>query len=348
MKGKGAQYNPANPFLKNSVGVIHDEGIDEYTAEERPKTEWFFESPKSVLSKNDSPDLKWQYSVNPYQGCEHGCTYCYARNSHTYWGFSSGLDFESKIIVKQNVALRLEEQLIKPNWKVQPIMLSGNTDCYQPAEKQFKLTREVLKVVLKYRNPVSLITKNALVLRDLDLLSELAQLGLVHVYLSITTQDDRLRSLMEPRTSTAKNRIKAVEELTRAGIPVGVMMAPIIPGLNHSEIPTLLKAVADAGAVDAGFTVVRLNGQIAEIFEQWLRQFYPDRADKVMNQVRALHGGKPNDTNWQRRLKGEGQYAEIINQLFKNSRQKYFKDRVMPPYNMNLFRKGGTLSLFDF
>ncbi|HCX21348.1 MAG: radical SAM protein [Flammeovirgaceae bacterium] len=347
MKGKGAQYNPSNPFATNTLGIVHDEGIDQYVHEEKPSTEWFFESPKNVLSKNDSPDLKWDYSVNPYQGCEHGCTYCYARNSHTYWGFSAGLDFESKIIVKKNVAKRLEGQLLKPNWKVQPIMLSGNTDCYQPAERNFGLTRELLKVVLKYRNPVSVITKNALILRDKDILKDLASLGLVHVYLSITSLNEELRGLMEPRTSTSRNRLKAVSELSEVGVPVGVMMAPIIPGLNHSEIPDLLKAASEAGAVDAGFTVVRLNGQIAEIFEDWLRKTYPDRADKVMNQVRELHGGKPNDTNWQRRLKGEGQFASIIDQLFQKSRQKYFEDRKMPPYNMNLFRRGGSLSLFE-
>ncbi len=347
MRGKGAQYNPANPFLKQSTGVYHQEGVDEHVQEEKPPLELFFESPKNVLSKNDSPDLKWDYSVNPYQGCEHGCTYCYARNSHTYWGFSAGLDFESKVIVKRNVAQKLEQRLLNKSWKVQPIMLSGNTDCYQPIEREFQLTRALLQVLLKYRHPVSLITKNALILRDLDVLSKLATLGLVHVYLSITTLNEELRGLMEPRTSTSINRIKAIGKLAEAGVPVGVMMAPVIPGLNHSEIPAVLQSAAAAGALDAGFTVVRLNGQIAEIFEHWLNKMYPQKAAKVMNQIKALHGGRPNDSQWKRRMKGDGPYAAIIDQLFQNSRNKYFQNKKMPPYNLNLFRRGGTLSLFD-
>ena len=346
MKGKGAQYNPGNPFSENSVGVVHDEGVDEYVHEEKPKTQLFFESPKNVLSRNKSPDLKWDYSVNPYQGCEHGCIYCYARNSHTYWGFSAGLDFESKIIVKKDVAAKLEKQLQKKTWKVQPIMLSGNTDCYQPIEKKFELTRQLLSAALKYRNPISLITKNALILRDLDLLKQLSQLGLVHVYVSITSLDESLRGLMEPRTSTSKNRLKVVSELSEAGVPVGVMMAPIIPGLNHTEIPSIIEASARVGAVEAGYTVVRLNGQIAELFEDWLHKTYPDRAAKVMSQIKELHGGKPNDTNWQRRLKGAGEMASVIDQLFVSSKKRFFKDKKMPPYNMNLFRKGGNYTLF--
>ncbi|MEP5791767.1 MAG: PA0069 family radical SAM protein [Cyclobacteriaceae bacterium] len=347
MKGKGAQYNPGNPFSKNSVGIVHEEGVDEFVHEEKPKTQLYFESPKNVLSRNKSPDLKWDFSVNPYQGCEHGCIYCYARNSHTYWGFSAGLDFESKIIVKKDVAAKLENQLQKKTWKVQPIMLSGNTDCYQPIEKKFELTRQLLTVALKYRNPISLITKNELILRDIDILKDLARLGLVHVYLSITSLDEQLRGLMEPRTSTSLNRLRAVHELSQAGVPVGVMMAPIIPGLNHTEIPSIIEASAKAGALDAGYTVVRLNGQIAELFEDWLNKKFPERASKVMNHIQSLHGGKPNDTNWQRRLKGDGEMASVINQLFTSSKKRFFEGKKMPPYNMNLFRKGGNYSLFD-
>ncbi|MEQ8470427.1 MAG: PA0069 family radical SAM protein [Marinoscillum sp.] len=347
MKGKGAQYNPSNPFLKQSTDIIHDEGIDVYTHEEKPKTEIYYESPKSVLSKNNSPDLKWSYSINPYQGCEHGCVYCYARNSHTYWGFSAGLDFESKIIVKQNVAEQLERKLSASTWKVQPIMLSGNTDCYQPLEKEMGLTRKVLKMLLKYQNPVSIITKNALILKDLDVLEEMARKSLVHVYLSITTLNEQLRSLMEPRTATAKKKLEAIETLSNKGIPVGIMNAPIIPGLNHHEIPEILKQAASHGALEAGYTVVRLNGQISQIFEDWLTKSYPERSKKVMNQIKELHDGNPNDSEWGRRLKGDGNYALIIEQLFSNSKTKYFKDKKMPPYNLNIFRKGGTYNLFD-
>lgn len=347
MKGKGAQYNPPNPFLNLSVGNYHDEGIDEYTSEEKPATSIFHESPKNVLSKNNSPDLKFTYSVNPYQGCEHGCVYCYARNSHTYWGFSAGLDFESKIIVKQNVAQKLEEQISKMSWKPQPIMLSGNTDCYQPLEKELRLTRSVLKVLLKYRNPVSIITKNALILRDQDLLTELAKKSLVHVYFSVTTLDEHLRSRLEPRTATAGKKLRAISELSMAGVPVGVMNAPVIPGLNHHEIPEILKAASDHGALDAGYTVVRLNGQIGEIFEDWLEKNYPDRASKISNQIKDMHGGKMNDTDWGRRLRGEGNYSLIIDQLFQQSRKRYFEGKKMPPYDLDIFRKGGSYNLFE-
>lgn len=347
MKGKGAQFNPSNPFAQLVVGNYHDEGIDEYTHEEVPATSLYYENPRNVLSKNNSPDLKWDYSINPYQGCEHGCVYCYARNSHTYWGFSSGLDFESKIVVKPDVARVLEKQLSSHGWIPQPIMLSGNTDCYQPVERKLKLTRSILEIMLKYRNPVSIITKNSLILRDIDLLKKLARLNLVHVYLSITTLDESLRNKLEPRTASAVKRLEAVKELSQVGVPVGVMVAPIIPGLNHHEIPTIIEASSKAGAINAGYTVLRLNGQVGQIFEDWIKKMYPDRAQKVLNQVSELHSGKVNDTEWGRRLKGDGNIAQIIEQLFKHSVKKHFRDRKMPPYNFSLFRKGGAYNLFE-
>ena len=346
IKGKGSQYNPSNPFLKQAITFEHDEGIDEYTLEERPPTQLFYESPKNVVSKNDSPDLRMDYSINPYQGCEHGCIYCYARNSHTYWGFSAGLDFESKIIVKENVAENLEIQLLKSSWKVKPIMLSGNTDCYQPIEKKLGLTRKVLEVLLKYRHPVSIITKNALILRDIDLLQDLSANALVHVYFSITSLDEKLRSLMEPRTASYAKKLQAIQELTAANVPVGIMNAPIIPGLNHHEIPQVLKKASESGARTAGYTVVRLNGQIAEMFNNWLGKTFPDRAEKIRNQIKAMHGGQLNDSEWGRRITGGGAYANIIGQLFKKSFARYFKGKEMPPLNMNAFRRGGNYSLF--
>lgn len=347
MKGKGAQYNPPNPFSSLEVGNYHDEGIDEYVNEEAPKTSFFAERPKNVLSRNNSPDLKWKYSVNPYQGCEHGCVYCYARNSHTYWGFSAGLDFESKIIVKPDVAKILEKQLGHPRWEAQPVMLSGNTDCYQPAEKKLKLTRSVLEVMLRYRNPVSIITKNALILRDADLLGELAGLGLAHVYFSITTLDESLRGKLEPRTAASSKKLRAIRSLSDIGVPVGVMVAPIIPGLNHHEIPAIIKAAADSGAVGAGYTVVRLNGQIKDIFEDWARKNFPDRADKMLRQIKEMHGGNLNDSDRARRLKGAGNIASIIGQLFRHSRDKHFKGKKMPEYNLSIFRRGGAYNLFE-
>lgn len=346
LKGKGAQYNPSNPFTKNSISYHHQEGIDEYTHDERPVTKLFYETPKNVLSKNNSPDLKWSYSVNPYQGCEHGCIYCYARNSHTYWGYSAGLDFESKIIVKERVAESLEKQLLSNSWKSQPIMLSGNTDCYQPIERKLGLTRKVLEVLYKYANPVSIITKNALVLRDLDILEDMARHNLVHVYFSITSLDEKLRAVLEPRTSSYWKKLTAMETLSKSGVPVGLMNAPIIPGLNHHEIPEILKQASHHGAISAGYTVIRLNGQIGELFEDWLHKTFPDRAKKVINQINELHGGSVNDTKWGRRLKGEGGYANSIEQLFRTAKMKYFKDKKMPPLNQHVFRKGGNYVLF--
>ncbi|MEQ8238397.1 MAG: PA0069 family radical SAM protein [Cyclobacteriaceae bacterium] len=346
IQGKGAQINPENPFLKNAISNQHDEGIDVYTHLEKPKTEIFFETPKQVISKNSSPDLKHEYSVNPYQGCEHGCSYCYARNSHTYWGWSAGLDFESKIIVKKEVAQNLANEFQKRTYRVKPIMLSGNTDCYQPIEREFKLTRAILQVALNYRHPISLITKNALVLRDLDLIAQLAKLNLIHVHFSITSLDEKIRSKLEPRTSTAKKKLNAIEILTAHQVPVGIMIAPVIPGLTDSEIPNIMKAASRAGAIKAGYSVLRLNGQVQDVFEDWLEKAFPDSAEKVKNQVRALHGGKPNDSNWGRRMTGEGAEAEMIQQLFELGQKTYFENKKIPPLETQHFLKGGNYALF--
>ncbi|MFN8807360.1 MAG: PA0069 family radical SAM protein, partial [Bacteroidota bacterium] len=277
---------------------------------------------------------------------EHGCIYCYARNTHEYYGFSAGLDFESKIIVKRNAPQLLEKELLKPTWNAVPIMLSGNTDCYQPQEKKFEITRKMLKVLANYRHPVSIISKNSLVLRDLDLLQDLAFDNLVHVYISITTLDEELRRAMEPRTASSIKRLKTVEALAKANVPVGIMNAPIIPGLNHHEIPEVLKAAADHGALNAGMTVVRLNGSIGKIFEDWLHKNFPDRFEKVWNQICSMHGGNVNDSNFGRRMSGEGNVADAIHQLFKASKKKYFAGKTMPVYDLTKFRKGGSLSLF--
>jgi DNA repair photolyase len=284
--------------------------------------------------------------MNPYQGCEHGCIYCYARNTHEYYGFSAGLDFESKIIVKKNAPQVLEQQLLNKNWNAAPIMLSGNTDCYQPQERKLEITRQILKVLLKYQHPVGMITKNSLITRDIDILQELAKEKLVHVMISITTLNEELRRQMEPRTASSLKRLKTVEELTKVNIPVGIMNAPIIPGLNHHEIPAILKAAADHGALTAGMTIVRLNGSIGKIFEDWLRKNFPDRFDKVWNQICSLHGGNVNDSQFGRRMRGEGNIADAIHQLFRASKKKYFAGRSMPAYDLTKFRKGGTYQLF--
>jgi DNA repair photolyase len=344
-KGRGAQIKIENKFLKAQYVMEHIEGLDEPLLE-NPATQIFQENAKKILNRVDSPDLGFGYSMNPYQGCEHGCIYCYARNTHEYYGFSAGLDFESKIIVKRNAPQLLEKELMKPTWNAVPIMLSGNTDCYQPQEKKFEITRKMLKVLANYRHPVSIISKNSLVLRDLDLLQDLAADNLVHVYISITTLDEELRRAMEPRTASSIKRLKTVEALAKANVPVGIMNAPIIPGLNHHEIPEVLKAAADHGACNAGMTVVRLNGSIGPIFEDWLRKNFPDRFEKVWNQICSMHGGNVNDSNFGRRMRGEGNIADAIHQLFKASKKKYFADRTMPVYDLTKFRKVGSLSLF--
>ncbi len=347
-KGKGAQYNPANKFLSNYLSLEEDY-MDEPLLDEAPKTKVFFESPKKAVSKNDSPDLKMILSINPYQGCEHGCIYCFARPTHEYWGMGAGLDFESKIIVKKDLPSVLQKELMNPRWKVSPIMISGNTDCYQPLEKKHRITREVLKVLLDFRHPVSILTKNALVTRDIDVLTELSGHNLVHVGFSITTLDESLRRRLEPRTASTKSKFKAIETLTKLGIPVMVMTAPIIPGLNDHEVPMILKRSAEAGALSASYTIVRLNGKIGELTRDWLLKQFPDRAEKIWSQVESLHGGQVSDSQWGRRLRGEGVLASTIKNLFEVSFKKYFgsKSGELKPLRTDLFRRTGSYNLFN-
>ena len=345
IKGRGAQIKTANKFLTAEYTTDHIEGLDEELWTSTP-TQLFQETPKKLVNKVNSPDLGFGFSMNPYQGCEHGCIYCYARNTHEYYGFSAGLDFETKIIVKQNAAALLERHLLQPGWQATPIMLSGNTDCYQPQEQKLQITRKMLEVLVKYRHPVAIITKNALIQRDIGMLKDLASDNLVHVMISITTLDENLRRAMEPRTASALKRLKTLEALSKEGIPVGVMNAPIIPGLNHHEIPAILKAASAHGALACGITVVRLNGSIGKIFEDWLRKNFPDRFDKVWNQIKALHDGHVNDSDFGRRMAGEGHHASAIHQLYRAAKKKYFSGKSMPPFNLTAFRKGGNLNLF--
>lgn len=314
--GRGAQINTSNRFLKNELSKAHVEGIDDWE-EPNAKTSFIIGKSKTIANKVDSPDVGMWYSVNPYQGCEHGCIYCYARNSHEYWGFSAGLDFERKIIVKKDAPDLFKKFLERKNWDATPISLSGNTDCYQPAERKFKLTRQLLEIALAYKQPIGMITKNSLILRDLDILQEMAKLNLVMVYVSITSLNEKLRQKMEPRTTTAKQRLKIIADLSAAGLPTGVMAAPMIPGLNDYEMPAILKECANNGAKKAGFTVVRLNGAIANIFEDWLKKNFPDRFDKVWHQIQACHNGNVNDSRFGTRMRGEGNFAELISNTFK-------------------------------
>ncbi|MES2419537.1 MAG: PA0069 family radical SAM protein [Bacteroidota bacterium] len=314
--GRGAQINVANKFLKSSLAKAHVEGIDDWE-ELNERTTYIIGKSKTIANKVDSPDVGMWYSLNPYQGCEHGCIYCYARNSHEYWGFSAGLDFERKIIVKKDAPALFKKFLEKKSWDATPISLSGNTDCYQPAERKFKLTRQLLEIALAYRQPVGLITKNSLILRDLDILQEMAKYKLVMVYVSITSLDEKLRLKMEPRTTTAKQRLKILADLSKADLPTGVMAAPMIPALNSYEMPAILKAAAANGAKSAGYTVVRLNGAISEIFKDWLQKNFPDRSDKVWHQIEACHNGNVNDSRFETRMHGEGNFAQLISDTFK-------------------------------
>lgn len=340
-KGRGAQVNTHNKFLKNKYVLEHIEGLDEQFLE-NTGTQIFEETPKKIVSESNSPDLSHMFSINPYQGCEHGCIYCYARNTHECFGFSAGLDFERKIIVKRNAAEMLEQYFNKKNYQPVCILLSGNTDCYQPLERKLKITRSLLQVFLQYRNPVSIITKNNVILRDLDILGELGKMNLVHVNLSITSLNEQLRQKLEPRTVTASGRLGVIQKLTEKGIPVRVMAAPIIPGLNSSEIPSIIKAAADRGALAAGFTIVRLNGSIAEIFTDWIHKAFPDRADKVLNMIKACHDGKLNDSDFGRRMSGDGNIAESIHQMFRMAINRFMRDRAMPEFDYSLFvPKGG-------
>ena len=340
-KGRGAQVNTHNKFLKNKYVLEHIEGLDEPLLE-NSATQLFEENPKKIVSESNSPDLSHMYSINPYQGCEHGCIYCYARNTHEYYGFSAGLDFERKIIVKRNAAELLEQYFNKKNYQPVCILLSGNTDCYQPIERKLKITRSLLQIFLRYRNPVSIITKNNLILRDLDILGELGKMKLVHVNVSITSLNEQLRQKLEPRTVTASGRLAVIQKLTEIGVPVRVMAAPIIPGLNSEEIPAIIKAAADKGALAAGFTIVRLNGSISEIFTDWVHKAFPDRADKVLNMIKACHDGNLNDSDFGRRMSGDGNIAQSIHQLFRMSVNRFMNDRVMPEFDYSLFvPKGG-------
>jgi DNA repair photolyase len=350
MKGRGAQSQTHNRFMQYELVTEHIEGLDEPLLSDE-KTKVFVEHPKKIVNKITSPDLAGMNSVNSYQGCEHGCIYCYARNTHNYYGFSAGLDFERNIIVKPTAPALLRKYFDNPKYEVESIMLSGNTDCYQPLERKFKITQGLLKVCLEYRNPVGLITKNSLILRDIDLLQELATMKLVHVMVSITSMRDDLRSMMEPRTATYKNRLRVIEELSKRNIPAGVMVAPVIPGLTSDEMPDIIKAVADRGGLTAGYTIVRLNGEIKNVFEDWLRKTFPDAADKVWNQIKECHGGNVNDSEFGRRMSGDGKIAEAIKQLFKISKKKYMDGRHIPEYDFSIFkrplREGDQLSLFD-
>ncbi len=335
--GRGAATNPANRFDALHVETDEDAWIDE---DPRPlKTRFLRDDSQSILALNDASDLSFDYGLNPYRGCEHGCAYCYARTYHEYLGFSAGLDFESKIIVKENAPQLLEAALAKPSYKVGKIAMSGATDCYQPGERTLQITRRCLEVLARFRNPVTIITKNALVARDIDHLSELAKYRAVAVYLSVTTLDPKLARVLEPRASSPRARLETIRTLTDAGILAGVSAAPMIPGLNDSELPAILEAVAAHGGKFAMYSVVRLPGTVKEVFSNWLDRHQPLAKEKVLGRIRSFHDGGLNDTRPSVRNRGSGEGSKQLHALFKACCRKHGLDSHFPELSTESFRR---------
>jgi DNA repair photolyase len=346
--------NPPNRFEATHRELELDQVEDDEEFLEsltRPETEYLPDHSRDVIATNDSPDVGFEVSLNPYRGCEHGCIYCYARPTHEYLGYSAGLDFETKILVKYDAPDLLRKALSSPRWQPRVLGLSGVTDAYQPLERKLGLTRRCLEVLVEFRQPVAIITKNRLIMRDIDLLAELARHQAVGVFVSVTSLDDELVSRLEPRTTRPAGRLKAIAALSAAGIPVGVLVAPIIPGLTEHEMPAILRAAAKAGARNAGYTIIRLPLALAGLFEDWLVQHYPDRKDKVLDRIRALRGGRLNDSRFGFRMRGEGSAAEIISQLFHATCRKAGLNQSPWPVSPAAFRRPapttGQLTLFD-
>jgi len=352
-KGRGAQTDPPNRF--ESAHCEDDfEQLDEdeayFQTLRKVPTQYLPDATQSIITQNDSPDIPFRFSINPYRGCAHGCIYCYARPGHEYLGMNAGLDFESKIMVKENAPLLLRKELNRPSWQPETIVVSGVTDCYQPAERKFRITRGILEVLLEARQPGGIITKNVLVLRDIDLIAEMARLRLIHVFVSITTMDAELARTMEPRTASPAAKLRAIKELSAAGVPVGVMVAPIIPGLTDDQIPSVLEAASEAGAQSAGFTLVRLPLSVEPIFRDWLAKMYPLKKERVESLLRSSRDGKLSDSTFGQRMRGTGPYAEQIATTFQVFRKKYKLDKGLPELDATQFRppvaSNGQLSLF--
>lgn len=317
VRGRGTAHNPHNRFAPNR-SVAEDDGW----YQEVPLTqgtEVRIETAKTIITRNTSPDLPFDRSINPYRGCEHGCIYCYARPSHAYWDLSPGLDFETKLIAKTNAAAVLEQQLSKKGYVCAPINLGSNTDPYQPIEREQQLTRRLLEVLLRYRHPVTIVTKGSLILRDLDLLAALAQQRLVSVMISLTTLDDALKRTLEPRAAAPGARLRAIRVMREAGVPVGVLCSPMIPMINDSELEHLLEAASDAGALSAAYMLLRLPLEVAPLFEQWLQDHYPQRATHVLSLIRQSRGGDLYDSRFGARMRGEGVFADLLAQRFSKA-----------------------------
>lgn len=353
IRGRGSAIEPPNRFEtvhreEDFEHREHDEDLQGATRTVR--TEFLPDHSRSIVTENDSPDVGFRYSLNPYRGCEHGCAYCYARPTHEYLGFNAGLDFETKILVKERAPELFRDWLARAGWRPEPIVFSGVTDCYQPAERRFRVTRRCLEVAWEARQPVSIVTKNALVTRDLDLLREMAARHLVHVSLSVTTLDRTLARSMEPRTSPPRSRLDAIRQLSEAGVPTRVMVAPIIPGLNDSEIPAILEAAREAGARSAAFVLLRLPWTVRPVFLDWLERTQPTAKPRVEARIRSTREGKLNDSQFGSRMRGCGPIAEQIQQTFRVFTKKYGLDGPLPLLDTSQFRPpvpcSGQLRLF--
>lgn len=350
--GRGAQSNPKNRFERLQIESFKEDEVDGFYSEDYRKrkipTQYFKDNSRSVISVNDSADVDFDYSFNPYRGCEHGCIYCYARPSHEFLGFSAGLDFETKIMVKEDAPKLLEKELKKKSYKPDIIIFSGNTDCYQPVESKLRLTRKALQVCLKYGNPVGLITKNALVQRDIDILKEMSKKDLISVTITVTSLDKSLTSKMEPRTSVPSKRLETIQKLAENNIPVGVNIAPIIPGLNDEEIPSILKTVSERGAEYAGLILLRLPYSLKDLFVKWLNEEFPQKTNKIINRIKDMRGGKLNNSDFGKRFSGEGEFAETLNNLFLISCKKYGLNKRDYRLSIENFRQKGNKQLEMF
>ncbi len=351
IRGRGARSNATGRY-ESQVREAFDDGWEpDDDAPAQLTTTLTAEKAKVIITRNDSPDIGFAASINPYRGCEHGCIYCYARPAHAYMGLSPGLDFESKLFFKPNAAELLERELSKPRYVPEIIHIGGNTDPYQPQERRLRITRGVIEVLAKFNHPFSIITKSALVLRDLDLIAPMAERNLVRVAISITSLDRKLARSMEPRAATPEKRIGAVKALSAAGVPVIAMFAPAIPALNDHEMEAVLERAAEAGARGAGYVALRLPMEIADLFQEWLATDHPDRAKHVMSLVRQMRGGKTYDSQWGKRMKGEGPYAALMSRRFKTAKARLGLDLPFAPMDLGQFRipprAGGQIDLFS-
>ncbi len=349
-RGRGAVSNASGRFESQTAETFDDGWTGDDATPAPLRTTMTAERARTIITRNDSPDIGFDRSINPYRGCEHGCIYCYARPAHAYMGLSPGLDFESKLFFKPEAARLLERELSRPTYAPGVIHIGGNTDPYQPIERRLRVTRQVLETLARFRHPFSIITKSALIERDLDILGPMGAAGLARAAVSITTLDRKLARVMEPRAATPERRLSAVRALSAAGVPTVVMFAPVIPGLNDAELEAVLQSAAEAGAVGAGYVALRLPLEIRDLFREWLAANRPDRAERVMSLIRQMRGGRDYDPQWGKRMKGEGPIADLIARRFKIARRRFGLDRPLPPLDVSRFRvapkAGDQMELF--